>query len=114
MPIHAESGKAGRQLLEHTNLRMTTTILYVTLATLLIACERQESTTAIDPETGYQCFESRRAALPPGTQYEGIDKANGEHITIRIMNGVDVTTIECALNPDGSIRDQSESAQDAP
>lgn len=82
-------------------------ILTLTLATLLFACEQQDSGTAVDPMTGRECFESRRAALSPGTQYEGIDRVSNDRIVIRIMNGVDVTTLECGLDPDGSITKQT-------
>jgi hypothetical protein len=79
-------------------------ILTITLATLLYACEQQDSATAVDPVTGRECFEYQHASLPPGTQYEGIDRVSNDHIVIRIMNGIDVTTLECGLNPDGSIK----------
>jgi hypothetical protein len=82
-------------------------ILTITLATLLFACEQQDLGTAVDPMTGRECFESRRASLPPGTQYEGIDKVSDDRIVIKIMNGVDVTTLECELDPDGSIKKQT-------
>lgn len=82
-------------------------ILTITLATVLFACEQQDPGTAVDPMTGRECFESRRASLPPGTQYEGIDKVSDDRIVIKIMNGVDVTTLECELDPDGSIRKQT-------
>ncbi|NNJ93135.1 MAG: hypothetical protein HKP57_00120 [Halobacteria archaeon] len=82
-------------------------ILTITLATMLFACEQQDSATAVDPVTGRECFESRRASLPPGTQYEGIDRVSNDRIVIRIMNGVDVTTLECGLDPDGSITTQT-------
>ena len=75
-------------------------ILTITLATMLFACEQQDTGTAVDPMTGRACFESRRASLPPGTQYEGIDRVSDDRIAIRIMNGVDVTTLECELDPD--------------
>ena len=62
------------------------------------------ATSDIDPMLGRECFESRRASLPAGTQYEGIESAAGNRITIRIMNGVDVTTLDCELNPDGTLQ----------
>lgn len=82
-------------------------ILTITLATVLFACEQQDLGTAVDPMTGRECFESRRASLPPGTQYEGIDRVSDDRIVIKIMNGVDVTTLECELDPDGSIKKQT-------
>jgi hypothetical protein len=53
---------------------------------------------------GVGCFESHRESLPPGTQYEGIEKLTGNKLTIRIMNGVEVVTLDCALNPDGTLQ----------
>jgi hypothetical protein len=54
---------------------------------------------------GFECFESHRASLPPGAQYEGIEKLAENTLTIKIMNGVDVVTLDCALNPDGAMQD---------
>ena len=51
---------------------------------------------------GLECFESHR--LPPGTQYEGIEKLADNTLTIRIMNGVDVVTLDCGLTTDGTLR----------
>ncbi|MDX1696660.1 MAG: hypothetical protein R3308_00145 [Thiohalobacterales bacterium] len=79
-------------------------IACLALASLLLACGQQSSTPAVDPAIGRACFESLRTGLPPGTQYEGIEKSTAERITIKIMNGVTVTTAECGLNPDGSLQ----------
>lgn len=40
----------------------------------------------------------------PGTQYEGIEKLAENHLTIRIMNGVEVQTLVCELHPDGTLQ----------
>jgi hypothetical protein len=85
-------------------MRILTTIIYITLATLLSSCDQQHSASDIDPRLGLECFESHRATLPPGTQYEGIEKLAENHLTIRIMNGVEVVTLDCVLNPDGTLR----------
>ena len=74
------------------------------LAALLVSCGQGQPVTDIDPKLGLQCFESHRAALPPGTQYEGIEKLVENRLTIRIMNGVEVVTIDCALKPDGAVQ----------
>jgi hypothetical protein len=42
------------------------------------------------------------ASLPNGTQYEGIERAVAGPITIRVMTGVELATVECALDPDGT------------
>ena len=86
-------------------MRILTTIIQIALITPLLSCEQQQnSTTDIDPGLGLECFESYRASLPPGTQYEGIEKLAENVLTIRIMNGVDVVTLDCGLNPDGTLR----------
>jgi hypothetical protein len=85
-------------------MRILTAIIYLAVTALLFACDRQQSTSDVDPGLGLECFESHRASLPPGTQYEGIEKLAENRLTIRIMNGVDVVTLECELNPDGALR----------
>ena len=84
-------------------MRIHTPILYPFLATLLMACDRQPAAPDIDPRLGVECFEQHRAALPPGTQYEGIDRLAEDRLSIRIMNGVDVVTVDCALDADGRL-----------
>ena len=88
-------------------------IACLTLAALLLACGQQGTAPAVDPALGRACFESLRAGLPPGTQYEGIEKSTSETITIKIMNGVTVTTTECGLNPDGTLEATEASVPDA-
>ena len=83
-------------------MRILTTIVFLTVTVLLSSCDQQHSAD-IDPRLGIECFESRRASLPPGTQYEGIEKLAENVLTIRIMNGVDVVTLDCGLNPDGTL-----------
>jgi hypothetical protein len=98
----------SHNLEDHPGMRIITTIVQLALTALLAACDQQESTPDIDPGLGRECFESQRASLPPGTQYEGIDQVAGKQLTIKIMNGIDVTTIDCALNPDGSLQGNDE------
>ena len=86
-------------------MRILTSIVSFTLAVLLSSCDQQHSTPDVDPMLGLECFESHRASLPPGAQYEGIEKLAGSKLTIRIMNGVEVVTLDCALNPDGTMQD---------
>ena len=50
-----------------------------------------------------ECFESHRVPLPPGTRYEGSEKLFENRLKLRIMNGVDVVTLGCVLNPDGTL-----------
>ena len=85
-------------------MRIITATVYLPLVALLASCEQQESIPDIDPMLGRDCFESQRASLPPGTQYEGIDHVAQNRLTIKIMNGVDVETIDCVLNPDGTLQ----------
>jgi len=84
-------------------MRILATIVQLTLTALLLSCDQRHSASDVDPKLGRECFESHRASLPPGTQYEGIDKLTEDRLTIRIMNGVDVVTIDCGLNPDEAL-----------
>jgi hypothetical protein len=83
-------------------MRILTTLVYLAVTILLFACDQQHSAPDVDPMLGLECFESHRASLAPGAQYEGIEKLAGDRLTIRIMNGVEVVTLDCALNPDGT------------
>ena len=85
-------------------MRIFTAIGYIALGALLSACDQRQAASDVDPMLGLECFESHRASLPPGTQYEGIDQVAEDRISIRIMNGVDVTRVDCGLNPDGTPR----------
>ncbi len=83
-------------------MRILTTIGYLALAALLCACDQQHSASDVDPMLGLECFESHRASLPPGAQYEGIEKLAEDRLTIRIMNGVEVVTLDCGLSMEGT------------
>ena len=83
-------------------MRIITAIVYLALTALLLSCDQQHSVSDVDPRLGLECFESHR--LPPGTQYEGIEKLAEDGLTIRIMNGVEVVTLDCGLNPDGTLQ----------
>ena len=83
-------------------MRIITAIVYLVLTALLFSCDQQNSDSGIDPKLGLECFESHRASLPPGTQYEGIEKLAENRLTIKIMNGVEVETLDCGLSPDGT------------
>jgi hypothetical protein len=85
-------------------MRILTPIVTLALTALLCSCGQQQSTPAVDPKLGLACYESHRASLPPGTQYEGIDTLAENRLTIKIMNGVEVVTIACGLNPDGTLQ----------
>jgi len=85
-------------------MRILTTTVLLALTTLLLSCEQRHTTSDVDPRLGRECFESHRASLPPGTQYEGIEKLAENRLTIRIMNGVEVVTLDCGLNPDGTLQ----------
>ena len=85
-------------------MRILTAIVYLAVTALLLSCDQQHSASDIDPKLGLECFESHRASLPPGTQYEGIEKLAEDRLTVRIMNGVEVVTLDCGLNPDGTLQ----------
>ena len=82
-------------------MRTLTTIACVVPAALLFACDQQRTAVDVDPVLGRECFDSHRASLSPGAQYEGIEKFTGDMLTIRVMNGVEVVTLDCGLGPDG-------------
>ena len=84
-------------------MRILATFGYLALTALLFACDQQHSAPDVDPMFGLECFESHRASLPPGAQYEGIEKLAEDRLTIRIMNGVEVVTLDCRLHPDGTL-----------
>ncbi len=83
-------------------MRIFTTIVFLALTALLVACDQQSSVSDVDPMLGLECFESHR--LPPGTQYEGIEKLADNTLTVRIMDGVEVVMLDCVLNPDGTLQ----------
>jgi len=83
-------------------MRILTTIVFIAVTALLSSCDQQYSASDVDPKLGLECFESHR--LPPGTQYEGIEKLAESVLTIRVMNGVEVVTLDCGLNPDGALQ----------
>lgn len=85
-------------------MRILTTIFFLVLTVFLCSCDQQHPASDIDPRLGLECFESRRASLPPGTQYEGIEKLAENVLTIKVMNGVAVETLGCELNPDGTLQ----------
>jgi hypothetical protein len=86
-------------------MRIFTVIVCLALAALLASCDQQQTTSSgVDPGLGRDCFESQRASLPPGTQYEGIERVVDNRLTIKIMNGIDVEKIDCALGPDGILQ----------
>jgi hypothetical protein len=85
-------------------MRVLTATMCVALTALLLSCDQQHPASDADPMLGLECFESHRASLPPGTQYEGIEKLDDNRLTIKIMNGVEVVMIDCALNPDGTLK----------
>jgi len=84
-------------------MRIFIAVFQLVLTALLVSCDQQHSVPDVDPKLGLECFESHRASLPPGTQYEGIEKVAVNKLTIRIMDGVDVVTLNCGLDPDGAL-----------
>ena len=82
-------------------MRVQTAFVLLVLTAFTLSCDKHDAASGVDPVLGLECFESHR--LPPGTQYEGIEKLTGEVLTIRIMNGVEVVTLDCGVNPDGTL-----------
>jgi hypothetical protein len=86
-------------------MRILISVLSFVLTTLgLLSCGRQQPTVDIDPQLGHDCYASLLVSLPNGTQYEGIERATADRLTIRVMTGAEVTTVECVLNPDGRLQ----------
>ena len=83
-------------------MRILTTIVFLALTVLLFSCDQRNSASDVDPRLGLECFESHR--LPPGTQYEGIEKLADNVLSIRVMDGVEVVTLDCGLNSDGTLQ----------
>ena len=83
-------------------MRIFTAIMYLTLIAFISSCDQRHSASDVDSMLGLECFESHR--LPPGTQYEGIEKLAENTLTIRVMNGVEVVMLDCVLNPDGTLQ----------
>ncbi|MGB5180042.1 MAG: hypothetical protein WBP44_15105 [Gammaproteobacteria bacterium] len=83
-------------------MRILTLIVQLALTAFLVSCDQRHAAPDVDPKLGLECFELHR--LPPGTQYEGIEKLAENVLTIRIMNGVEVVTLDCGLNPDGTLQ----------
>lgn len=84
-------------------MQMLATVAYIALTALLFACDQQHPASNVDPRLGFECFESHRTSLTPGTQYEGIERLADDRLTIRVMNGVELVTLDCGLNQDGAI-----------
>ena len=76
-------------------MRILTAGLYLSLAALLGSCDQQPAPTESELRAGLECFEGHRASLPPGAQYEGIERGDDDRLMIKVMNGVEVVTLEC-------------------
>ena len=85
-------------------MRIITLIVQLVLTAPLFSCDQHQSTPAIDPKLGLECFDIHRASLPPGTQYEGIEKVVENRLTIKIMDGIEVVTIDCGMEKDGTLK----------
>jgi hypothetical protein len=86
------------------HLRITTLILSFTITMILTACDQQEVAPNVDPQLGSNCFQSKLPSLPPGSQYEGIEGKDGNLLTIKVMDGTGVITVECVLADDETLQ----------
>ena len=86
------------------NSRTDAITLSLTATVLLTACGQQEVALDIDPLLGRTCFQSKLSSLPPGSQYEGILGKDGNRLTIKIMDGTGVVTVECTLADDQTLQ----------
>lgn len=73
------------------------TLICPVLTALLAGCGQQNPAMDIDPQLGINCFESHRPSLPPGSQYEGIVALSDNRLSIRVMNGIDLVTLDCQV-----------------
>ncbi len=89
--------------LQRSTMQLYTANLALLATSLLVACGRQEPPPDVNPMLGRACFENRLPSLPPGSQYEGIQGINGNRLTIKVMDGVKVSSVECGLAPDGTL-----------
>lgn len=84
--------------------------IVASMTPLLWSCSRDHSSPGVDPQLGRECFEQQRVSLPPGTQYEGFE-ASGDRITIKVMTGAELTSVDCMLSPDGTLATQAVSEE---
>ena len=70
----------------------------------LIGCSPDQPPPDVDPALGRACFAAKQAELPPGSQYEGIAAAADGKLSIKVMNGVGVVSVDCVIGPDGQVR----------
>jgi hypothetical protein len=85
-------------------MRFTATVVCLVPVALLSSCDTGNKVSEAELALGAGCFERHRASLAPGTQYEGVEGVTDNQITIRIMDGLNVVTIDCPLNPDGTLQ----------
>ena len=91
-------------MLSVMHLRTKTIILSFTTILLSTACDKQQTAPDVDTQLGLNCFQSKLPSLPPGSQYEGIKGKDGSRLTIKVMDGTGVITVECALTDDETIQ----------
>jgi hypothetical protein len=85
-----------------------TKTLVVSIAPVLLSCTQQQPAPDVDPLLGRGCFAEKLPSLPPGSQYEGIQSATADRITIKVMNGTAVTPVDCGLASDGTLMNAGE------
>jgi hypothetical protein len=89
-------------------MRFIATVVSLVPVALLSSCDAGNKVSEAELALGAECFERHRASLAPGTQYEGVEDVTDNQITIRIMDGLNVVTIDCPLNPDGTLQGAGE------
>jgi len=76
----------------------------VPVAALLVSWGEQAPTIVVEPGVERACFDTHFAALPTGFQYAGIAQASPGRVAIQVPSAAELTTRDCALNPDGSLK----------
>ena len=94
--------------LERLSMRFISAIVCVAATLFIASCNQRQPTSDVDPMLGRECFERHRASLPPGTQYEGVDRVSENRLVIKVMNGVDVVKVDCMLGPGGGLKGRGE------
>ena len=72
------------------------------IGVLILSQGPRQTSQQADPGLGRACFEIHRDRLPPGSQFEGAI-LGGDRLSVNIMTGTDIRTVDCLLRPDGNL-----------
>jgi hypothetical protein len=83
-------------------MRILAEIIQLPLTVLFVSCDQQHTPQMSIRSLDLNAFRVTVHYPHRGLQYECIENFAEKGITIRIMTGVDVVTLDCGLNPDGT------------